>query len=61
MVVKCNARRRDGLLYVVDRINGQVNHNLIYRVQAARVKSALRTTDCVADWLNAPLQFYWNR
>ena len=29
-------------------LHGQVNHNLIYRVQAARVKSALRTTDCVA-------------
>ena len=29
-------------------LHGQMNRNLIYRVQAARVKSALRTTDCVA-------------
>lgn len=29
-------------------LQGQVNRNLVYRVQAARVKSALRTTDCVA-------------
>lgn len=29
-------------------LRGQVDHNLIYRVQAARVKSGLRTTDCVA-------------
>ena len=29
-------------------MHGQVNRTLIYRVQAARVKSALRTTDCVA-------------
>jgi diguanylate cyclase (GGDEF)-like protein len=29
-------------------LHGQVNPNLIYRIQAARVKSALRTTDCVA-------------
>ncbi|MBI4001781.1 MAG: GGDEF domain-containing protein [Nitrospira defluvii] len=29
-------------------LHGQVNRNLVYRVQAARVKSALRTTDCVA-------------
>jgi GGDEF domain-containing protein len=29
-------------------LQGQVNRNLIYRVQAARVKSALRTTDSVA-------------
>lgn len=31
-------------------LQGQVNRNLIYRVQAARLKSALRTTDCVARW-----------
>jgi diguanylate cyclase (GGDEF)-like protein len=31
-------------------LQGQVNCNLIYRVQAARLKSALRTTDCVARW-----------
>lgn len=29
-------------------LQGQVNRNMIYRVQAARMKSALRTTDCVA-------------
>jgi diguanylate cyclase (GGDEF)-like protein len=29
-------------------LEGLVNRNLVYRVQAARVKSALRTTDCVA-------------
>ena len=29
-------------------LHGQVNRTLVYRVQAARVKSALRTTDCVA-------------
>lgn len=29
-------------------LQGQVNRNLVYRVQAARVKSALRTTDSVA-------------
>ncbi len=29
-------------------LQGRVNRNLVYRVQAARVKSALPTTDCVA-------------
>jgi GGDEF domain-containing protein len=29
-------------------LQGPVNRNLIYRVQAARVKSALRTTDSIA-------------
>lgn len=29
-------------------LQGHVNRNMIYRVQAARMKSALRTTDCVA-------------
>jgi diguanylate cyclase (GGDEF)-like protein len=28
-------------------LHREVNRNLVYRVQAARVKSALRTTDCV--------------
>lgn len=29
-------------------LDALVNRNLVYRVQAARIKSALRTTDCVA-------------
>jgi diguanylate cyclase (GGDEF)-like protein len=29
-------------------LQGQVNHNMIYRVQAARLRSALRSTDAVA-------------
>ena len=33
---------------LASELQGQVNCNLVYRVQAARVKSALRTTDTVA-------------
>jgi diguanylate cyclase (GGDEF) domain len=33
---------------LTNELQGQMNRNLIYRVQAARVKSALRTVDCVA-------------
>jgi diguanylate cyclase (GGDEF)-like protein len=33
---------------LTSELQGHVNRNMIYRVQAARMKSALRTTDCVA-------------
>ena len=33
---------------LADELHGTLNNNLVYRVQAARVKSALRTTDTVA-------------
>ncbi|MGD9729177.1 MAG: diguanylate cyclase, partial [Nitrospiraceae bacterium] len=33
---------------LADELHGTLNNNLVYRVQAARVKSALRTTDAVA-------------
>jgi diguanylate cyclase (GGDEF)-like protein len=33
---------------LADELQGTLNNNLVYRVQAARIKSALRTTDTVA-------------
>ncbi|MCC2641815.1 MAG: protein of unknown function, contains Diguanylate cyclase domain [Nitrospira sp.] len=33
---------------LMNDLQGQMNDNLIYRIQAARIKSALRTADCAA-------------